>query len=134
MDGTMVIWYYLKMSCCLNWNRYLRVASEKTVGSSSQEARGEDGTEGVGPQSHHHPGEDAGQGGGDQQLLGTKPQLEEPAGQGEYDGRNVLYYSNEGISQIVHLLTLVFHQVVVMFYQNGREVTVDTAENESFSS
>ena len=130
----MVIWYYLKMSCCLNWNRYLRVASEEPVGSSSQEARGEDGTEGVGPQSHHHPGEDAGQGGGDQQLLGTKPQLEEPAGQGEYDGRNVLYYSNEGISQIVHLLTLVFHQVVVMFYQNGREVTVDTAENESFSS
>ena len=69
---------------------YLRVASEETVSEASQEARGDDGAEGVRPESHHRPGEDAGQGGGDQQPLGSEPLLEEPASHSEYDGWNIL--------------------------------------------
>ena len=74
------------------------VACEETVSQASQEARGEDGDEGVRPESHHHPGEHAGHSRGDQQLLGAKPLLQETTSQSEYDGRDILSYSNDGIS------------------------------------
>ena len=52
---------------------------------ASQEARGEDGNEGVRPESHHHLGEDAGHSRGDEQLLGAKPLLQETTSHSEYD-------------------------------------------------
>ena len=105
----------MKKSSFLNWNKYLRVACQETIGSPSQDARGEDHDIGVWPECHDHPGEDAGHSRGDQQLFGTKPLLEEPPSHSEYDGRDVLDYSNDSISQAVHLPMLVFHHVVVMF-------------------
>ena len=48
-------------------------------------------------------------------------------GHSEYDGREVLRYSNDGVSHRVLLLILVPHHLVVMFDQDSREVTIDTA-------
>ena len=112
------------------WTEYLRVACEETISEATQEARGEDSDEGVWPECHHHPGEDAGHCRGYQQLLGTKPLLEEPASHSEYDGRDVLRYPNDGVSHRVLLLLLVSHHVVVIFYQDSREVSIDTAVRE----
>ena len=114
---------------CIYWRKYLRVASEETVSEASQEARGEDGDVGVCPECHHHPGEDAGHCRGYQQLLGAKPLLEEPTSHSEYDGRDVLGYPNDGVSHRVLLfLLLISDHVVVMFDQDSREVSIDTAE------
>ena len=124
--------FFYESSCLIFscWSKYLRVASEETISEASQEARGEDGEVGVRPECHHHPGEDTGHCRGYQQHLGTKPLLEEPASNSEYDGRELLSYSIDGVSHRVLLLLLILHHVIAMFDQDSREVSIDTADND----